>query len=338
MQIKKNYSLKNYNTFRIEAEAEEFIEVFNEEDLKKLLTSAENSDKKKLILGGGSNILFTRDFDGLVIKISIPGIKLIEEDESSVLIEAGAGVLWNDLVQFCIKRNYGGIENLSLIPGTVGAAPMQNIGAYGQEIRETFHSLRGIFINDGSYSEFNNEECDFGYRSSIFKKKLKDKFIITSVKLKLNKKPILNLDYGSIKSELAKIDLKEITISDVSRVVSNIRLSKLPDPAELGNAGSFFKNPEISSEKFDQLKNKFDDITGYKLNNGKIKVAAGWLIEKSGWKGKKIGNTGSHEKQALVLINYGSASGNEILELAEKIKASVNEKFGILLEEEVNII
>lgn len=338
MQIKKNYSLKNYNTFRIEAEAEEFIEVFNEEDLKKLLTSAENSDKKKLILGGGSNILFTRDFDGLVIKISIPGIKLIEEDESSVLIEAGAGVLWNDLVQFCIKRNYGGIENLSLIPGTVGAAPMQNIGAYGQEIRETFHSLRGIFINDGSYAEFNNEECDFGYRSSIFKKKLKDKFIITSVILKLNKKPILNLDYGSIKSELAKIDLKEITISDVSRVVSNIRLSKLPDPAELGNAGSFFKNPEITSEKFDQLKNKFDDITGYKLNNGKIKVAAGWLIEKSGWKGKKIGNTGSHEKQALVLINYGSASGKEILELAEKIKASVNEKFGILLEEEVNII
>jgi UDP-N-acetylmuramate dehydrogenase len=291
-----------------------------------------------LILGGGSNILFSKNFRGLIIKISIPGIKILEENNSSVLIESGAGVIWNDLIQFCIKKNLGGIENLSLIPGTVGAAPMQNIGAYGTEIRETFHSLSGVYIDDGSSESFNNSECDFGYRNSIFKNKLKNKFIITYVRLKVNKHPVLNLSYGSVKSELEKLSLEEYSIKDVSKIISKIRLSKLPDPAKIGNAGSFFKNPEIPSKQFELLKISFPDIVGYRLNDEKIKVAAGWLIEKCGWKGKRRGNTGVHEKQALVIVNYGNATGKEIVELANDIKDSVKDKFGIELEEEVNIV
>jgi len=338
MNIQKNFSLKNYNTFGIDVKTKLFVEIFNEVELKEVLSSQELKEQKKLILGGGSNILLTSDFDGLVLKISFPEIQIISEDEKHVMVEAGAGVIWHELILFCIERNLGGIENLSLIPGTVGAAPMQNIGAYGQELKGVFHSLNGIFIDTLEQKNFFNADCDFGYRNSIFKKELKDKFIITSVTLKLNKQPVLNLEYGTVKSEIEKLALDKITIRDVSKVICDIRKSKLPDPAEIGNAGSFFKNPEIEEEKFIKLKKEFEDIVGFKLGNGKVKVPAGWLIEKCGWKGKKVGNTGVHARQALVLVNYGKASGKEILRLAGEIKESVFQKFRIELKEEVNII
>ncbi len=338
MQIKENYSLKPYNTFGIDVKAKVFIEIFNEEELREVLFSEELKDQEKIILGGGSNVLFIKDFDGVVIKNSIPGIKIIKETDSHVFIEAGAGVIWHELVLFCIKRNFGGIENLSLIPGTAGAAPMQNIGAYGQELKNVFYSLRGINLISGETETYFNEDCKFGYRTSIFKKELKDKFVITSITLVLSKQPELILEYGAIKTELEKFKKENITIKDVSDVVIAIRKSKLPDPAEIGNAGSFFKNPVLTEEKYFELKNKYDDVVGYPQNGKQVKVAAGWLIEKAGWKGKRIGDAGSHVKQSLVLVNYGNASGKNILDLARQIKNSVFEKFGIMLEEEVNII
>jgi len=236
MNIQKNFSLKNYNTFGIDVKTKLFVEIFNEVELKEVLSSQELKEQKKLILGGGSNILLTSDFDGLVLKISFPEIQIISEDEKHVMVEAGAGVIWHELVLFCIERNLGGIENLSLIPGTVGAAPMQNIGAYGQELKGVFHSLNGIFIDTLEQKNFFNADCDFGYRNSIFKKELKDKFIITSVTLKMNKQSVLNLEYGTVKSEIEKLALDKITIRDVSKVICDIRKSKLPDPAEIGNA------------------------------------------------------------------------------------------------------
>lgn len=338
MQIKENQSLKQYNTFGIEVSAKAFIEIFNEEELREVLFSEDLINQKKIILGGGSNILFTKDFDGIVIKNSIPGIKIVKETDSHVFIEAGAGVVWHELVLYCIERNFGGIENLSLIPGTAGAAPMQNIGAYGQELKDVFYSLRGISLISGETETYFNEDCKFGYRTSIFKKELKDKFVITSVTLVLSKKPEINIEYGAIKNELEKLHPEKITIKDVSDVVIAIRKSKLPDPNEIGNAGSFFKNPVIAEEKYFELKNKYDDIVGYPQGSRQVKIAAGWLIEKAGWKGKRIGEAGSHVKQSLVLVNYGNASGTDILNLARQIKNSVFEKFGIMLEEEVNII
>ena len=333
-----NISLKSYNTFRIDVRAKFFSEIYSEIDLKEILSAEEYKSLPRLILGGGSNILLTKDFDGLVLKISIPGIEIIDENDETVLIKSGAGEIWHKLVLFCVKRNYGGIENLSLIPGTVGAAPMQNIGAYGQEIKDVFENLNGVYVNDGKSATFNKEGCEFAYRNSIFKNELKDEFIITYVTLRLSKHPVVNTSYGNVKSELDELGRDQIGIKDVSDVIIKIRQSKLPDPAEIGNAGSFFKNPEISEEKFNQLKEKFDKIVGFKLENGKIKVPAGWLIESCGWKGKRVGNTGSHAKQSLVLVNYGAASGKEILDLAKKIKESVFDKFDIKLNEEVNII
>ncbi len=338
MKILKEVSLKSYNTFRIDAKAKYFAEVKSEDELSEILTSGEYKNIPKLILGGGSNILLTKDFDGLVLKISIPGIEIISEDDETITIKAGAGVIWHELVLFCVGKNYGGIENLSLIPGTVGAAPIQNIGAYGQELQDVFNDLEGIYLDDLQSVKYKKEDCRFSYRDSIFKNELKDKFLITSVVIKLSKRPILNLEYGNLKSELEKLGQNNIGVKEVSEVICKIRRSKLPDPEEIGNAGSFFKNPEIPEEKLIELKKDFEDIIGFPLGNGKVKVPAGWLIEKCGWKGKRVGNTGSHVKQSLVLVNYGDASGSEVLNLAREIKKSVRDKFGIDLKEEVNII
>ncbi|OGU72150.1 MAG: UDP-N-acetylenolpyruvoylglucosamine reductase [Ignavibacteria bacterium RBG_16_34_14] len=338
MNVRKNISLKPFNTFGIDVKAKFFSEVRSELQLKKILSSHEFNSVPKLIIGGGSNILLTKDFDGLVLKVSIPDIEIISEDDKIVVIKAGAGVIWHDLILYCLERNFGGIENLSLIPGTVGAAPIQNIGAYGQELKDVFKNLDGIFLNNSNVAKFSNKECKFGYRDSIFKNKLKDKFIVTYVTISLSKNPVINLEYGNLKSEIERMRFNNIGIKEVSEVVCRVRLSKLPDPAKIGNAGSFFKNPEISEERFLQLKEKYNDIVGFNLGNSKIKVPAGWLIENCGWKGKVVGNTGTHTKQAVVLVNYGNASGKEIMNLAKEIKESVFQKFGIELNEEVNII
>ncbi len=338
MKIHENYPLKDKNTFRIDVKAKWFAEVHSENEVKEFLCLIEFKSSVKLILGSGSNILFTGDFPGIVIKNSIPGIKIIEENESTALVEAGAGVIWDELVHYCVGQNLGGIENLSLIPGTVGAAPIQNIGAYGQELKDVFETAEGFFIEDGGFRKFSKTECGFGYRDSIFKNELKGKFIITKIILRLSKTPVLNFEYGTVKSELEKLNLKEISVKDVSDAVCRIRKSKLPNPEEIGNAGSFFKNPEITELKFESLKKDYPDMIGYKLGSGNVKAAAGWLIEKCGWKGKRIGNTGAHAKQSLVLVNYGNAAGKEILNLADHIKESVHKKFGIELKEEVNII
>jgi UDP-N-acetylmuramate dehydrogenase len=336
MDIKEDYSLKNYNTFRIDAKAAKFIEVFTEDELPEICQTFLKG-KEYLILGGGSNILLLNNIQ-LVLKISIPGIKIIEENDSSVLMEIGAGVTWNDVVGYAVERNYGGIENLVLIPGTTGAAPIQNIGAYGQELKDSFHSLKALNVETCSTRTFSKEECRFGYRSSIFKQELKNKYIITSVVLKLSKNPIPEVSYNSVKAILEKEALKEYSISDISRIIADIRTSKLPDPSVIGNAGSFFKNPEVDKPVYSKLKEKYPMIPAFTSDNDRVKIAAGWLIEQCGWKGKREGDAGSHKDQALVIVNYGSASGAEILKFTEQIRISVYDKFGILLEEEVNII
>ncbi len=338
MKISENFSLKNFNSFGIDAVTRFFTDIYYEEDLVELFSSPVfSSNNKKIILGGGSNILLTGNFDGLTIKNSIAGIKKVYEDSDSVTVEAGAGVIWNDLVIYSLENNWGGLENLSLIPGTVGAAPMQNIGAYGQEIKNVFRNLEGYFISGGTKKNFSSEECNFGYRESIFKHELKNKFIITKVRLSLRKNPEIDVSYGTVRKELEKLGREAYTIRDVSNVICKIRREKLPDPAVIGNAGSFFKNPIITTEKFNQLKKDYPEIVSFPTDENLIKLAAGWLIEKCGWKGKRLGKAGTHEKQSLVLVNYGGASGSEILEVAEKIKESVLSKFGIELREEVNI-
>lgn len=338
MQLYNNYSLKKHNTFGIDVSCSTFAEVENTLEIKELLSARRFKNARKLVLGGGSNVLFTKDFDGLAITQTSNLIIIHSEDESHCLVTASAGVVWHDLVTFCVKTNLGGIENLSLIPGKVGAAPIQNIGAYGQELKDVFHSLKGIHLDDLSEVEMNNSDCKFGYRDSIFKNELKDKFIITEVTLRLDKTPKLNTNYWAIKEELSKQDKTNLTIKDVSEIVSKIRKSKLPDPQILGNAGSFFKNPEISFELQIKLKGNYNDLPGFVIPGDKIKIPAGWLIEKCGFKGKRFGNVGVHEKQALVIVNYGDGTGDEILKLKDQIKAEVKDKFMIDLEEEVNIV
>ena len=338
MNIKENISLKELNSFHLDVKTKLFVEVFSEDEIGEILSQEPFCALPKLILGGGSNILFTKDFDGIVIKNSIPGIKVSNENDHEIYIEAGSGMLWNDLVRFCVKKNYGGIENLSLIPGTVGAAPIQNIGAYGQELKDVFYSLKGISLEDISLKIYSKNECEFGYRDSIFKRELKGRFYITSVIVRLNKNPNVNLNYSALKEEFQKMDLNEITIRDVSEVVCKIRRSKLPNPDDLGNAGSFFKNPEISEELYLKLGKEFYDLNGHKLKSGNYKISAAWLIDKCSWKGKSFGNAGVHAKQPLVLVNLSNASGIEILDLSRRIKKSVFEKFGIMLEEEVNLV
>ncbi len=340
MTIEKNISLKPFNTFGIDVLAESFARFNSIEALQQLLIHNSNT----LILGGGSNMLFTKNVKGLVLKNEIGGIEILQEDEGHVYVKAGAGENWHGFVQYCIGKNWAGIENLSLIPGNVGASPMQNIGAYGVEIKDVFHELEAFHLQEKKLQKFSNADCAFGYRESIFKRKLKNQFVITSVTYRLSKKPMYNTSYGAIEQELEKMGVQNLSIQAIAQAVINIRSSKLPNPAEVGNAGSFFKNPEIPVEQFEQLKQTFPAIVGYPLDNGNVKVAAGWLIENSGpaagisWKGFRTGDAGCHPKQALVLVNYGAATGSEIFALSEMILKSVHDKFSILLEREVNII
>lgn len=343
MQIQENFSLKPLNTFGIDAKARFFSAFSSVEQLTELTAidyrlSTSDSRLSTLFLGGGSNILFSKDFDGLVLKNEINGIEKIKEDEEHVYIEAGAGVNWHQFVLRCIEKNWAGVENLSLIPGCVGASPMQNIGAYGAEMQEVFHELKAFNLKERTNYNFGLKDCEFGYRDSVFKRKYKDQFVILTVTFRLDKKPKFNTSYGAVEQELERMGVKELSIAAISQAVINIRTSKLPDPAVIGNAGSFFKNPSVPDEKFQNLKSRFQNIVGYKNNDGTVKLAAAWLIEECGWKGFRRGDAGCHEKQALVLVNYGNASGKEIYDLSEEILQSVKVKFGVELEREVNII
>ncbi|WP_276504590.1 UDP-N-acetylmuramate dehydrogenase [Terrimonas pollutisoli] len=345
MQFQENFSLKSYNTFGIEAAARYFASFHSLEELQNLLTSnpslrgtKQKPQTSNLILGGGSNILFTKDFDGAVLKNEINGIEKISEDEEFVYIKCGAGENWHQVVLHCIENNWGGLENLSLIPGCVGASPMQNIGAYGAEIKDVFHELTAFHLQEKGNYLFKLKDCEFGYRESVFKRKYKDQFVIADVTYRLSKKPTINTSYGAIEQELAKMGVNEVNIKNVSQAVINIRSSKLPDPKEIGNAGSFFKNPSVAKEKFLALQSEFPLIVGYENADGSVKLAAGWLIEQCGWKGFRDGDAGVHARQALVLVNYDNAKGSEIYALSEKIVDSVVNKFGVVLEREVNII
>jgi len=341
MQILENISLRPHNTFSIDAKARYFTGFSNVDELEETLNLKPQTSN--FILGGGSNILFTKDFDGLVLKNEIKGTRELHEDNEYVYVRAGAGENWHQFVLHCIKNNWAGIENLSLIPGNVGASPMQNIGAYGVELQEVFFDLEAFHLKEKKVIWFTRNDCGFGYRESVFKGKYKDQFVILSVTYQLRKKPVFNTSYGAIEQELEKMGVKELSIKAISDAVISIRSSKLPDPAETGNAGSFFKNPEISNEYFTLLKEQFPAIVGYPLTNGNVKLAAGWLIEQCGpqsgtsWKGFRRGDAGCHAKQALVLVNYGKATGKEIYDLSEEILQSVKQKFGIVLEREVNI-
>ena len=290
-----------------------------------------------LIIGGGSNILFTQDVDGLVLRNEIKGMDICQEDTDHVYVKTGAGENWHHFVQYCINQGLAGVENLSLIPGNTGASPMQNIGAYGVELKDVFHELEAWHIKDKAWVKFSNTDCQFGYRESVFKKAFRDQFIITSVTYKLCRKPVFHISYGAIEQELSRMGITELSIRDISDAVIRIRSSKLPDPAVIGNAGSFFKNPEIGQEQFEGLKLTYPKIVGYPLPGKQVKLAAGWLIEQAGWKGYREGDAGCHEKQALVLVNYGHATGQEIFTLSEKILQDVQAKFGVTLEREVNI-
>lgn len=334
--IEYNKSLQAYNTFGIDARAEVFVEVHTETELREALRL---DIRPRYILGGGSNLLLRKGLKGLVIKNSIGGRRLEREFPHSVYIASGAGENWHQLVGWCIEQGYGGIENLSLIPGTVGAAPIQNIGAYGVELREVFHRLEALHLDTGQKRIFRAKDCQFGYRDSIFKRALKGQYCITKVVLKLSKphRHRLRLSYGAIRQTLDAQQVHPPTIQTISQAVIAIRSSKLPDPAQLGNSGSFFKNPELSATHFYRLKAQFPHIVSYPLDNGGFKVPAGWLIEQCGWKGKRIGNTGAHARQALVLVNYGGATGEEIWTLAQQIIASVKQRFGVELYPEVNV-
>ena len=334
--IEHNVSLQPYNTFGLSAQAKLMTRVTDVTSLQEVLADSSVANEERFILGGGSNILLTKDIDGLVIKNEIGGIELVDDTPDSFVVKSGAGVVWHELVMHCIENGYAGIENLSLIPGNVGAAPMQNIGAYGVELKNVFHSLEAVQMATGEVRNFNAEECQFGYRESVFKRKLKGQYIISSVTLNLRETPQLNTSYGAIEQELERLKISSPTIQDVSKAVISIRQSKLPDPKELGNSGSFFKNPLVETTVFDELRKMHPTIPGYSAGD-KTKLAAGWLIEQCGWKGKVVGNTGSHAMQALVLVNYGNATGVEVYELSAKIMQSVYNTFGVQLEREVNV-
>ncbi len=335
MNIIENFSLKKYNSFGIDVSTKKFAKFNSAENLAEIL---EQHTDKKLILGGGSNILFTKNYDGIVLKNEIAGIEIVNETADFIFVKAGAGVVWHSFIEYCIANNFAGAENLSLIPGSVGASPMQNIGAYGVELKDIFYALEAYHIADKKVVRFTNNDCAFGYRESIFKNKYKNEFVILNVTFCLHKKPKFNTTYGAIENELEKMRVQEKSIKAISDAVINIRNSKLPNPAVIGNAGSFFKNPTITNAAFNLLKNNFENIVGYAVGNTQTKVAAGWLIEQCGWKGYRKADAGCHEKQALVLVNHGNANGNEILQLSNEIILSVQERFGIGLDREVNII
>lgn len=337
MNIQENLSLKPFNTFGISKNARFFTSVDSVESLREALNWAKNHGQKVLILGGGSNLLLTDDYQGLVIKVELTGIQVITEEDTYLRVKVGAGEIWHDWVMYALDQNWAGMENLSLIPGTVGASPMQNIGAYGVEIKEVVESLEALNRTSLVVEQFSAEECKFGYRESVFKHELKDHYVITSVTFILKKKPEFRVDYGAIQEVLKEKGVTELTLRAVSDAVISIRQSKLPDPKEIGNAGSFFKNPSITIDQYAQLKLNHPNLPGYPNGEG-VKVPAGWLIEQAGWKGKRIGDVGVHAKQALVLVNYGTGDGQKIKALSEQIQQSVKEKFGINLSPEVNFI
>lgn len=337
--MQDHFSLQPYNTFGVDAKARFFIEAHTIEDLKKALSFSRSQSLPVLFLGGGSNILLTQDFDGVAIKLNLKGISEEIIDDQYVLVTAKAGENWHEFVMFCLEKGFGGLENLSLIPGNVGTSPMQNIGAYGTEIKDVFINCKVLNVKTLEIEIFTLERCRFGYRDSIFKQEGKDLYVILEVTFKLTtKNHLIKTEYGAIQAELQKAGIEKPTIKDISKAVIAIRQSKLPDPKVTGNAGSFFKNPTIPLDQFNSLKLKFENIQGYP-NGDQVKVPAGWLIEYCGWKGKQIGNVASHQLQALVIINAtGNATGKEIFDFSTKIINSVKEQFGIELEREVNII
>lgn len=339
MQVQKDFSLKKYNTFGINAIAKYYSTFFNKDELQSIIENNKNITTK-MILGGGSNILFTRDYDGLVLKNEISGMNIIKEDKNYVYIKAGGGVKWHNLVMFCVNQNLGGLENLSLIPGNVGASPMQNIGAYGVEIKDVFHELEAFHLKEKEVQRFSGDDCRFGYRDSVFKNRFKDEFAILNVTYRLRKDPVFNISYGALRAELEKMKIDHLTVKAVSDAVINIRTSKLPDPSLIGNAGSFFKNPVITGQRLSEIQKSHEEeeVPFYKTDEEHAKIPAAWLIEKCGWKGYRKGDAGCYETQALVLVNYGNATGKEIYDLSEEIKISVREKFEIDLEREVNIL
>ena len=338
MEIQNNHSLKPYNTFGIDVSAKYFVEAETVDEIISALEFVRENQLPLMLFSGGSNMLLTHDFDGLVLKLNLKGIELVAEDDDFVEVKVKSGENWHEFVQWTLQQDFGGLENLSLIPGNAGTAPIQNIGAYGVEVKDTMTELSALEISSGNIRKFTNSECKFGYRESVFKSELKNQFIIVDVTFKLTKtNHQLHTEYGAIRSELDKLHILNPSIRDVSKAVINIRQSKLPDPKDIGNSGSFFKNPVISKSEFEKIREKHPEISAYPSGD-EFKVAAGWLIENAGWKGKRFGDAGVHEKQALVLVNYGNATGQEIYDLSQRIVDDIFEKFGIRLEREVNIL
>lgn len=333
MNWREQVSLQRMTTFRVPAAARYFATFDQPDQLSGLLPD----QQPLLILGGGSNLLFTQDYPGYVLKNEIRGIELLHEDEQYVFLKAGAGENWNDLVHYTLSRNWGGLENLALIPGSVGAAPIQNIGAYGVELVDSFWSLEAYLVADRKIVTFTTTDCEFGYRDSIFKRSLKDQLIILSVTFRLLKQPVFHVTYPALEQELLRRGVQQLSVSAIAQAVSTVRMSKLPDPVVLGSAGSFFKNPQVTQEKYLLLKGSHPNLVGHAVADGSYKLSAGWLIEAAGFKGKRRGEAGTYEKQALVLVNYGGATGKEIVALSEDITKAVWELFQVKLIPEVNI-
>jgi UDP-N-acetylmuramate dehydrogenase len=339
LQIQKNVSLRKMNTFGLDVQAEWYVQADSQAGLQALLQLPDVQTLPKTVLGGGSNMLLVGDIRGLVIHNALQGLEVLQEDTKTVLLAVGGGMVWHELVLYTLEQGWGGLENLSLIPGNVGAAPIQNIGAYGVELKEVFSHLHAVDLQTGEVRVFQREECQFGYRHSVFKRELQGRYIITQVVFSLQKPPhTLQTAYGAIRDELAQAGITAPTIRDVSNAVIAIRRSKLPDPAEIGNAGSFFKNPEVPKDIFDALKGQYPSLPGYVVDATTMKIPAGWLIEQAGWKGKRMGNYGVHAQQALVLVNYGGAKGSDILALSTAIMEDIEARFGIRLEREVNVL
>jgi len=337
MKIEQNISLKKYNTFGIDVSAKYFCEVKTIEDVQTLISSDVFQTNSRLILGGGANILFTKEFDGLVIKPAIKGIEVVSETENEVLVKAFSGENWHDFVVNCCENRWNGLENLAHIPGTVGASPIQNIGAYGVEIKDVMDSLEAFNLETRQIEIFSNLDCRFDYRESVFKNEYKGKYMILSVTFRLSKNPKFNTDYVAISNELSHMGISDLSAKDIVTAIQNIRNSKFSDFSEMGTAGCFYKNPTVSNEVFQSLKNQYPNIVAYLANFG-VKLSAGWLIEHAGWKSFRDGDAGVHSEHALVLVNYGNATGTEVLSLSRRIIDSVNAKFGVALTPEVNIL
>lgn len=338
MVVQRRFPLKDHNSFGLDVRAKAFVRVRSLEDLLAAVDLAMGSYPKFAVLGGGSNVLFTGDFDGLVIQMGLKGVRIVRQDERSVWIEAAAGEDWAELVRLCVERGWWGLENLSCIPGTVGGAPVQNLGAYGAELKDVLYAVEGLDLRSGTLRVLAPEECEFGYRTSIFKEKLCQKFVVTSVSLQVSKEPKVRTQYEGLARELEGLPSERISARDVAEAVGRLRRAKLPDPKELGNAGSFFRNPEIPEADFEELRSRHPAMPGFPAGPGRIRVPAGWLIEQCGWKGRRMGNAGVYEKHALVIVNLGGATGKEILSLAHEVRASVLDRFGIRLEPEVRIL